>query len=466
MENSCDLPRIIACGPDTVYYTLYPTDAHFQPVRCELPEDLQEELDLLKEQAQEQEEPVLTRFVFEGANLFMQEKGGSGGFKWILKNEKLTLALSRGKRTGIWGQARLSSEYLWGYVDDLSLAESNVQLFLFSILGERLKLVPSGCDLAVDVVNLDITSLNVKEHFVYRAVLTDDIPAGLPEDGMVDGPEAIKRRWGQIAGLPFGARNASVSALIYNKTDEIKYHSREKTWFHDLWKSDRHMTAWDGTSPVTRIELRFRRAALHEFSLDHEYDLVVHLHDLWAYGVGHLEGGPDGLPDGWLRYVVPSEDTNRSRWPIHPAWRVLQGAFATALREAVGDDIEKLPAVEEISQEQVQAMAVRDTSARGALLVPEPEPLDLKPFIRQRKREVNMQRAIASIAGYMSTVEAWRPLPGPDGKLEIPDVEPDLSDTFHFVYREVTAYQEEKERDFNEQVVKKRVLYHREACAA
>jgi hypothetical protein len=36
--------------------------------------------------------------------------------------------------------------------------------------------------------------------------------------------------------------------------------------------------------------------------------------------------GEDGLPDGWLRYVIPSDDTNRARWPVHPAWEVIQRA--------------------------------------------------------------------------------------------------------------------------------------------
>jgi hypothetical protein len=39
--------------------------------------------------------------------------------------------------------------------------------------------------------------------------------------------------------------------------------------------------------------------------------------------------GDDGLPDGWLRYVVPTEDDrNQSRWPVHPDWVVVQSAFA------------------------------------------------------------------------------------------------------------------------------------------
>ncbi len=62
-----------------------------------------------------------------------------------------------------------------------------------------------------------------------------------------------------------------------------------------------------------------------------------------------------------------------------------------------------------------------------------------------------MQRALAAVAGYTSTMEAWLREPG--------EAEGDISDTFHFLYEEVTTYLEEKGRDFEKDVKKKRVLY-------
>lgn len=62
-----------------------------------------------------------------------------------------------------------------------------------------------------------------------------------------------------------------------------------------------------------------------------------------------------------------------------------------------------------------------------------------------------MQRSCAGIAGYISTMEAWRREPG--------EVEGDISDTFHFLYQEVITYLEEKGRVFEKDVQKKRVLY-------
>ncbi len=89
-------------------------------------------------------------------------------------------------------------------------------------------------------------------------------------------------------------------------------------------------------------------------------------------------------------------------------------------------------------------------------LVPAPLPavtLDLAPFMRRRRYQVNMRRMVAQIAGCSITAEAWRP----DGRLAGAQV--DLSDTFHFLYEEVESYLEEKKRNFHELVQKKRVIY-------
>ena len=164
--------------------------------------------------------------------------------------------------------------------------------------------------------------------------------------------------------------------------------------------------------------------------------MIEHVNDLCVYAAGHVDGGEDGLPDGWLRYVVPVHDLNRSRWPVHPAWRAIQGAcFAVLVR-----------------------------SGEPVLPAPESAALDLEPFMRRRKREVNLQRALAAVAGYVSTIEAWRP--ALDGGGSDQAIEPDISDTFHFVFENVIGYLDEKERDFRQLVHKKRVLYRLETLAA
>jgi hypothetical protein len=77
-----------------------------------------------------------------------------------------------------------------------------------------------------------------------------------------------------------------------------------------------------------------------------------------------------------------------------------------------------------------------------------------------------MRRGVAAVTGWVETIEAWRQnfaCEHPMGRT--PEIEPDLSETFHFLFSEVQAYQEEmeqkkKKKSFSEQVYKKRGIYH------
>ena len=484
-------PVLLGCNPDTLVLNVLPTDAQFQVVRRRLDESLEQELDSLKQRAQEEEEPIPTRWVFEGGNLFMKEKGGSH-FKWILDHPLLSVAISRGVKVAMLGQVRFSSEYLWRECtrEDLGVAISKVHVFLTELFGQHFLLQVSALDLAADFVWPDFGQANVKEDFITRATFDDEMPlSSVTADGMIDGPESIKRRWRRITGLPFGKRDAAVSAIIYDKTHEIKYQSPTKRWFHDLWLSktdEQGMPVWDGKAPVIRVEVRFKRKAIAEGGIEQAYELLDRLAAMWSYAVGHVGGGADGLPDGWLRYVVPSADLNRSRWPVRPEWQVIQTAFQPGTQDALPESgYERTQREREDLLQQVdEELAARpfrfhDRSllpSISAPAAPEPSPVDaaptaapaspfdLGPFIRDRKRQVNFERAFAAFAGWTSTVEAWR-----EGKGET-DVEADISDTMHFIYQNVQTYLAEKEKktkkkkDFAAIVHDKRVLYRLETA--
>ena len=482
-------PVILACGPDTVYYTIRPTDEQFQPVRQELDADLQMELELLKQQAQQFDEKVATRWAIDGKTLYMRDKGGSQ-FKWIMDNEYLTLSVGRGKKTGVIGQVRLSSEFLWHCEADLGRALSEVHVFLTLIYGQHFTLDLSRIDLCADVLNLDLSALNVKECFISRAVLDDERPL-IETDGFVDGPCAIRRRWKKLSGLSFGKHTSAVSAVIYNKTDEIKYHSKEKTWFYDIYRRKAQELGIEYTEDMTvwRVEARFTRPSIREFpDVSGAYDVLAHVRDLWTYAVGHPGGGDDGLADGWLRYVTPTEDTNRARWPVHPDWEVIQQAFdepepvaetdyereerekeellaeVDAYLEAHPMPTSKTPLFRRRKSEKVLAPAPADGSdllcnvaappvAPGSGLLPTSN----KPFIRTRKRVVNVERGIAQIAGMMSTLEAWR-IGYKDDQSEA-FVFPDISSTLHYLSEAIPDYLAHRMADYAEIVVKKRGLY-------
>jgi hypothetical protein len=169
---------------------------------------------------------------------------------------------------------------------------------------------------------------------------------------------------------------------------------------------------------VWRVEFRFKREALHELKaeelfhgIEDAYDLPERLKVLWAYAAGHVEGGEDGSPDGWLRLVIPSdEDRTRSRWPTHPAWVEVQRAF---------------------------------------LVEPE-RPEHFGKIIRKRKEQHNIQKGVEAALGYGTSLSAWvgGDLADPDG---------DLSLFLHWFAEAASQHMLEKEMDFGAEVRRKRI---------
>ncbi len=137
------------------------------------------------------------------------------------------------------------------------------------------------------------------------------------------------------------------------------------------------------------IEMRWKREALHEVQQEDVFYGIEKLEELvlpdrvaflWAYVVGHVQCGADGFPDGWLRYAQPSDDENKARWPVHPAWMVVQSAFCSKTEPAVN------------------------------VLTGEVFDLPVSPIgeiIRQRHFEVIIKRLAQQMGGYSSTLAAW-----------------------------------------------------------
>jgi hypothetical protein len=207
-----------------------------------------------------------------------------------------------------------------------------------------------------------------------------------------------------------------MSAKLYNKVKEIQQHSPEKIWFHDAWKK----RGWDGETTVWRQEFSVERAGLREMiirhtcacpddpqethahcqRIDNAYDIPRNLKRLWTY-----------CSCDWLRMVTPAPTKNRHRWETTPTWVLMQRAF---------DD-----------------HAHKETE-------------DFGPIIRKRKREKNLERATAAIAGYASTYAAWD---------DTTTSEDDISVVFSKLYEGVTQRLDERGIDFTAKMLEKRALY-------
>lgn len=103
---------------------------------------------------------------------------------------------------------------------------------------------------------------------------------------------------GKIQTLKFGTEN--VVLRIYNKTDEINEVSH-KTWLFDLWGMDQD---------VWRIEWQVRKDYLRQLGITTFGSLEERQGDLLRR-----------LCKDHTSLRTKTNDSNRSRWPLHPLWK-------------------------------------------------------------------------------------------------------------------------------------------------
>ncbi|GHO44091.1 hypothetical protein [Ktedonospora formicarum] len=129
---------------------------------------------------------------------------------------------------------------------------------------------------------------------------------------------------------------------------------------------------------------------------------------IWAYCVGH-----PGQKKGWLCMVEPNaKDTNRRRWETSEPWQTVQAAFLSNWRDT--------PNIEAAQ--------------------------------RERKREVNLDRAEKAIVGYATTYGAWlQDSLSPDAGVSI---------VLQRLYIRMLEIWEERGVDFQTLRQQKELIYH------
>ena len=86
---------------------------------------------------------------------------------------------------------------------------------------------------------------------------------------------------------------------LYDKVAEIKQKS-DKVWFYILWGQD---------EKVWRIEWQVRKEVLKDFGIATFDELNAQIGDLLRY-----------LATDHTSLRIPTDDSNSSRWPLHPLW--------------------------------------------------------------------------------------------------------------------------------------------------
>jgi len=113
------------------------------------------------------------------------------------------------------------------------------------------------------------------------------------------------RKHGKVQTFRFG--EDQVVLRVYNKTDEISEKSG-KTWFYELWGIEQD---------VWRVEWQIRKAIMRFFGIRTFEDLKERQGDLLRYSTNEHTT---------LR--IKTNDSNRSRFPLHPLWLDLQARVA------------------------------------------------------------------------------------------------------------------------------------------
>jgi hypothetical protein len=314
--------------------------------------------------------------------------GERGGVSWgfLLRNGMAEVALRKVPVSGIVASVRLSSECLWvhgprGALDAMRQA-------LASLWGDRrafkdVRFSLSQIHLCADVAHFALSPdlvPRVRTHVLNRAIYApgaddlagdgagddefdawdmdedvlpfvdaDDMGDNFDEDdeesdededdeddaGAWDDEGGMLHLRGQrVHGIRF-APGGALSAVWYDKALEGR--RRSKPWMRAIHQAG----GWEPGMVLTRVEVRFRRDVLRELGMqwasppaprwfDDPWVALDHLQDLWAFFAG-LPPAADQAPDvnrrGWVVLTCPLDgDSNRSRWPVDPLWRVIQGA--------------------------------------------------------------------------------------------------------------------------------------------
>lgn len=268
---------------------------------------------------------------------------GASVWKYIVKNDSIQLQMVPRLHIPALARVTFTSAYLWSHASPQDAVDA-VHAFCIDTFGRDVMLQAAQVDMCVDVVGLQVPA-DWRRVFVSRARSKNGIAPSQKDREFYRGSK--------LETLVFSGHGQPVSCKVYDKIAEIKQHSPDKAWFYTIWKRN----GWNGTDLVWRVEFSEERECLHEQGLEDIYDALRNLKRMWAY-----------CSQEWLRMVIPARTPNRARWATAPAWKQIQRAF-----DGSGD---------------------RMVDALG-------------PLVREAKREVNIERGVAAMAGYATTLAAW-----------------------------------------------------------
>jgi hypothetical protein len=290
-------------------------------VKGKLPDNgLADYLNRLQEGARDIESDLATEWTFRGMTLYIKPHGAGRQWRWLLYCGDHYLHLDLGK--GKMNGICCKVRMSSQLLHEMGPGEALTAVygFLASLLGEGFALQVSEVHVCADVAGWDL-ALDDTHAFVTRgrSKRARLEDETADEDDSPSVPE-VTITGRRVTQFDF-SKTAPHSCCIYDKTKEVQVH--QKQWFHEIWKQH----GWDGESRVTRIEFRYERECLREMGIEEPYEMLDQIPSMWAYST-----------QKWLRHTLPNGDMNQSRWPASPVWILIQqppemGDAVPAVRE-------------------------------------------------------------------------------------------------------------------------------------
>lgn len=235
-------------------------------------------------------------------DFLLHPRGTQTGFPIQLSNREWTVACGPNNRPSF--NVRFSSEALW--------ASDAMDLHKRFLLWAHLVGLEPYADEKISRVDFSF------DYRLSRVDFTQD-------DFLTKSHQDTRHRSkGVDQTLSFGKGN--VRLRVYDKSAEIESQSH-KTWFHDLWGCSEN---------VWRVEWQLRTPLLKRFGLRTFEDLYDQQGDALYY----LSREHDTLR-------IRTNDTNKSRWPLHPLWRDIQYRAERFSRQGLIAEIDPLKPLDE-----------------------------------------------------------------------------------------------------------------------
>jgi hypothetical protein len=176
----------------------------------------------------------------------------------------------------------------------------------------------SRIDVACDCAGLDVARFAQLEECVSRTRCATVHADG--EEWSETSAAKLAKRGAQVETVTLGRADSPMQLCIYDKAREAQ--KSGKAWQLDRARAE----GWQQGETLVRVEARFRSTVLDEFPLFDLRDLSTVLDDwqsiapkLWAYATQTA-----------VRFVVPTSDTNRARWPMRDDWQVVASVGGVA----------------------------------------------------------------------------------------------------------------------------------------